>query len=285
MDEINFELSRHAKETLSWMLVAELLKHLDGPRVVLVQYPFEGHYDCLTISSPNEQHQILLNRLGANALAHGEVVEAIWSRAAYCPRETAFHIMSEANLPAGDSADINLGAITGATRIAQFLAEDMSVSGEVTWAWVDLQGGDPVHPLLGEFSFPDEWRAYEAPTESTSWAAWIYVLSNSSGLQALVNLKTGEMLDKAGKPWRKWRNPQINDEEGYPTTAIAYVLSFKEPGSAETSSWILRPSLARGVFKVQVDEADEVELNPVTSVSAIEHAHDVWITHDVADYL
>jgi hypothetical protein len=284
MDEINFELSRHAKETLSWMLVAELLKHLDGPRVVLVQYPFEGHYDCLTISSPNEQHQILLNRLGANALAHGEVVESIWSRAVYCPRETAFHIMSEAELPGGDSADINLGAITGATRIAQFLAEDKSESGEVTWAWVDLQGGDGAHPLLGEFSFPDEWRAYEAPTESTSWAAWIYVLSNSSGLQALVNLKTGEMFSKAGKPWRGWRNPQINDEEGYPTTAIAYVLSFRERGSAEKSRRVVRPSLARDFFRWTGDEADEVELLPLTSIE-LDDAPEVWMTQNGADYL
>lgn len=276
MYEIDFELTRNAKETLSWMVVAELLKLVDGNKGVVMTYPYGGHYDCLTISSHNEHEQVLLNRLGLNALAHGELVEFIWWRAAYCPRETAFHIMSEADLPAGEGADSNLGAITGATLIAQFLAESMFESGDVTWGWASYLDDDTEHHLLKEFEIPDEWRTFQAPTESTSWTAWIWILANKNGLQSVVNLKTGEMLDKSGKPWNKWKNPLIKDDEGYPTTAIAYVLDVKEYGSEKASFQIVRPSLARGLYKTYMEEGDQAELTPMTSLPGLSAVRDVW---------
>lgn len=260
------------------MVVAELLKLVDGNKGVVMTYPYEGHYDCLTISSYNEHYQVLLNRLGSNALANGELVEFIWWRAAYCPRETAFHIMSEADLPAGEGVDFNLGAITGATRIAQFLAESLFESGEIYWGWGNHLLGDSEHHLLEEFELPAEWRIFEAPTESTSWTAWIWILGNKNGLQAVVNLKTGEMLDKTGKPWNKWKNPPIKDDEGYPTTAIAYVLDVTQYGSEKTSFQIVRPSLARGMYKTYMEEGDKAELTPMTSLPGRSAVSDVWIS-------
>lgn len=281
MHEIDFELSRNAKETLSWMVVAELLKHVDGNKGVVMTYPYEGHYDCLTISNFNEQDQVLLNRLGTNALAHGELVEFIWERAAHCPRETAFHIMSEATLPAGDGAQVNLGAIIGATRIAQFLAEDISESGDVTWGWASFLDEDTEHHLLSEFEIPPEWKTFQAPTESTSWTAWIWILTNKNGLQAVVNLKTGEMLDKAGNPWNKWKNSPLKDDLGYPTTAIAYVLDVIEIGTKKASFQFVRPSLARGMFKSYMEEGDQAELTPMTSLPGSAAVRDVWISTSV----
>lgn len=276
MYEIDFELSRNAKETLSWMLTAELLKLVDGPKGIIQTYPYDGHYDCLTLSSFNEQDQILLNRLGSNALAHGALVEFIWPRASYSPRETAFHIMSEAELPAGEGAEINLSAITGATRIAQFLAETMFENGEVTWGFASFLDEDTEHHLLKEFELPEVWRSFEAPTESTSWTAWIWILANTNGLQAVVNLKTGEMLDTSGKPWGKWKNQHMTDDDGYPTTAIAYVLDITEYGSTKVSFQIVRPSLARGTYKIYLEDGDHVEMKAMTSLPAKEAVRDVW---------
>ena len=278
MYEIDFELSGNAKQTLSWMLVAELLKFMKGPQAILVTHPFDGHYDCLTVSSPNEKQQVLLNRLGSTALAHDELVEFIWQRAAYSPRETALHIMSQASLPAGDSAILNMGAITGATRIAQFLAEDMSEAGQVVWAWDEHLEGDAEHNLMGEFTVPDEWRAFEPPTRSTSWAAWIYILCNAKGPHALVNLKTGETLGKSGRTSIGLRNSWIKDDDGYPTTAIAYLLTTKFPGQVTSSTEIVRPALASGMFRNHHEEGDEAETSPLTSLATMEDVKTAWLS-------
>lgn len=278
MYEIDFELNQNAKLTLSWMLAAELIKLMKGPQAILVTHPFDGHYDCLTVSSPDEKNQVLLNRLGSTALAHDELVEFIWQRAAYCPRETALHIMSQASLPAGDSPDLNIGAITGATRIAQFLAENMSESGQVVWAWDEHLEGDAEHNLLGEFSVPDEWRAFEPPTRSTSWAAWIFILCTAKGAQALVNLKTGETLGKGGRSSIGLRNPWILDDDGYPTTAIAYLLMTKYPGQEKSSSEVVRPALAAGMLRNHHEEGDEAELTPVTSLATMEDVKTAWLS-------
>jgi hypothetical protein len=271
MFEIDFELSKNAKTIMSWMICAELLKLVDNQRAILITYPFDGHYDCLTLSNPDEKHQILLNRLGENALAEDELVESIWARAAYSPRETALHIMSESQIPAGEGADFNLGAIKGATRIAQFLSEDMNGTADAIWGF-----GDESHDLLAEFLIPEGWKNFPSPTSSTSWSAWLWILTRKGSPEAVVNLSTGEILKKSGEPWRGFRNKALVDEEGLPTSTVA--VSLEMLGSGNTKPWnvIARPAFAHGTYRMFEEEGETVTVRPLRSLDSLDDVRSVW---------
>ena len=276
MFEIDFELSGNAKKILSWMVSAELLKLVDNQRAILATHPFDGHYDCLTLSSYDEQHQILLNRLGENALAEGELVEFIWSRAAYSPRETALHIMSESEVPAGEGADFNLGAIKGAIRVAQFLCEDRSRCRDVIWGCFVQAEDVQVHPFLSEFSIPESWRSMTPPTASTSWSAWLWVLTHDENPEAIVNLMTGEVLNKKGRPWYGWTNESIEDDEGLPASTIAVLIDVVEFGSERHFSQLTRPAFARGT-RIHLDgEGDSFDFTPLRELNSLEDVRSIW---------
>lgn len=292
--ELDSELSRYAKTTLSWMVAAELLKLIDEPQAVLQLRPGGDQYDTLVLSSFDEQAMLHLNRDGANALVRGELVEFIWPRAAFSPSQAARYIVATAmpdlwaRFSAGDAQPSarhphpdkphsdNLGAVTGAARIAQFLSEDLSESGGVTWGWIEGADGDGAHRDLDQFALPDAWREVASPTQSSSWAAWLWMLYNKNGLRAVVSLHTGEILDKSGAVWGKWRNPLIADESGLPTAPIAYELAVQQWGSSHTSTQSVRPSVARGMYKVATEDGDTAHLTPVTQLTSLDDVREVW---------
>lgn len=275
MHELDFELTPWAKTTLSWMLVTELLKLSGSRQDVFNLFPMGGQYDCIALVDERGE-QLLVNRRGENALVRGEVIGPMWGRVAFWPRAAATHLWSEAGLPAGNGLEANAAAIAGAAKIAQFCAEDMSETAEVFMGWDEFSPEHPNKAVLDEFALPDAWREAAAPQPDTTWAAWLWVLARKGEAVAVANLQTGEVIDKAGREWGRWSNPRITDEQGSPAVAIAYQLEVQQRGSSHSTTQVVRPSLARGMFKIATEDGDTANLTPLTQLTSLDAVREVW---------
>jgi hypothetical protein len=272
---LEFELSPYAKTTLSWLLVTEMLKLSDERHDVFNLFPMGGQYDCIALVNPHGE-QILVNRLGENALVRGETIGPMWARVASWPRAAAMHLWSEGRLRVGPGAEINSAALKGAALIAQFCAEDMSETAEVFMGWDEFSPDAPNKSVLDEFALPPAWREAEPPQPDTTWAAWLWVLARKGKIVAVANMQTGELVDKKGAPWRSFQNVAIVDEHGSPAVAIAYELEVRERGESHSSKMIVRPSVARGVHRNLVEDGDTVTMKPLTQLTSPFDVAEVW---------
>lgn len=110
----------------------------------------------------------------------------------------------------------------------------------------------------------------------TTWAAWLWVLARKGQAVAVANLQTGEVIDQAGRKWGRWSNPRITDEQGSPAVAIAYQLEVQQRGSSHSTTQVVRPSLARGMFKIATEDGDTANLTPLTQLTSLDDVREVW---------
>lgn len=273
--DLDFELTPYAKTTMSWMLVTELLKHADGPQRVLNLFPFGGQYDCLALADERGNQKLLVNRLGDSALVGDDVVSPIWGRVAYSPAEAARFVMSESGLALGRGSEVNEAAILGAAKIAQFCANDLYESAEVVWCWNEFDSEKPNLSVLDEIPIPDEWRAAEPPVPGTTWAAWLWLLVRKGEAVAVANLMTGEVIRCSdGKPYL-YGSEIIRDDLNEPIVPIAYLLTPEGP-NPQVSSFIVRPSLARGTVKHMAEEGDLMRMKPLFHLNTAAEVRDMW---------
>jgi len=211
------ELTPNQIEFLSWEVLSEVLKIIAEDVFIADLQPGGGQYDCLSLVTATPEIALMLNRNGTSAASGGESesVSGIWQRAITTDtRETAFHIMSELDLPADDEyAQRNSELIKTCKRIAYWVRSGSKGLGMAKCCWLDgTYGAGPAGHLLSQVAIPESWKLFDAPYRGSDWSALIYAMTLDDEklgekVVGLVNMKTGEAVLPDGSSWVEWHKP------------------------------------------------------------------------------
>jgi hypothetical protein len=277
------DLAYRSKAILSWIVAAELLKNIDDEVFIGILYPGGDQYDCLSLVTPQEEPFIMLNRNGVNCNVRGSLVTDIWSSAAQDPKQCAAIILSEL----GPEYEFNVNSqrnkllVEIAINIATYLNENYGRKASVDWAWIDASSYVGRNEIIDEFSIPDKWKLVEGPSENISWEGWLFIIKHDTQAVAVVNMQTGESLDKNGKSWDKWPK-KVFTTGGERIAPLGFKFDIKWPAGNLMNLDLVHPSLWRQTNKIYSEEGCEVNSYPISNISNKDLAIAMWAMVDDA---
>ncbi|CAB4566084.1 MAG: hypothetical protein F2555_02180 [Actinobacteria bacterium] len=218
------EISDHQKEVLAWKIMGEALRFIDQDLVFADLHPGGGQYDCLSLISRESEIVLMLNRAGSSAAGKTDHVEDIWETAIKeNARAAAMYILSELGIDMYDEKDKdidNSDQVLTCKRMARWVQSQSEKIGKPICCWIDdTYYVGQAKTFLEQVKIPPNWIAQEPPYKGTDWSAWLFALTMGDKVVAMVNMKTGEAINRDGTPMQDW----------YKKSAVAKKIAMKKP--------------------------------------------------------
>lgn len=206
----------HVADALSWRLVAELVRRHPDELWALRTFPFEGHYDCLSVvrrSSPLEWPALRINRKGCHAdfswFGQGEPAAVAgeqlirWTDCVNAeePRDWLIELESTVGLskPRSRKLPPSTPASLAIRWIAQFLS--VQVGSRPRWtAWTVIDPAASAYAYsFDELPGPGGWVEKQGGDPAAVHGVWF--VGTHDGTPRLALSWSGDLWSASGKHW------------------------------------------------------------------------------------
>lgn len=212
------------ERVLSWQVMAELLKKVDGNVSIEWSDMGTGMYDCLCLLV--EGNLLLsMNRAGENTLIGDELKSGTWERASRSPSAAASHILLGSEVDRLGSMDsVREELLRKVVSVGNWLGKYFYKN---EFAWVSHEA-NKLHLMIGE---------YEQQ-----------VVDLTPGMDSIAD--TGFRIER--------------DQDGLPAVHLGYHLTATQFGTGKVvSESIVTASDARKQYRILSEELLDVTLEPI----------------------
>ena len=193
----NSEFTEQQQDSLSWRVIAELLKEIDEPVIPTELFPSSLLTPSFELETFNRSSLVSIRRRANRVIAGGAELPDIFERIQSDPNEAANFILSESNI------NVNAGprqqALAG-SQVARHFADLLKNEGiSIEWGWIDATDGmgdyfEAKTNLLSHFDVPETWREFGSPIADADWMAWLWFVNKDGRPHSVYNFKNGESV-------------------------------------------------------------------------------------------
>jgi hypothetical protein len=193
----NSSFTDEQKDSLSWALIAELLKIVEKPVIPTERFPASFFGQTFELEARNRQSLVSIARRANGVITDTSELPDIFERIQSDSLEACQWVLSESNITITDEPSVRAMAGSAIAKHFSYLA--LNEEATIEWAWIDATDGmgdafEPKTDLLSHFEVPGHWRELESPIESADWMAWIWVTSVSGKPFEAYNFANGEFI-------------------------------------------------------------------------------------------
>jgi hypothetical protein len=197
VDQERKDFTDGQKDSLSWAVIAELLKEIEEEVVPTELFPSSYFAQSFELEQFNRRSLVSIRRRANGVIAGSAELPDIFERIEINSQEAASFILSESDINITDTPTPQ--AIAGAEIARHFSELLKSGTHTVEWGWIDTvdgMGGEfaPKEYLLQNFEIPSDWKDFAAPVSETDWMAWLWFVSKDGQPHSVHNFKTGEAI-------------------------------------------------------------------------------------------
>jgi hypothetical protein len=197
MSQVDSGFSENQKDSLSWALIAELLKIVEKPVTPTERFPASFFGQTFELEDRNRQSLMSIARRSNRVITDSTELPDMFQRIQNDSLEACLWVLSESNITITD--DPSTRAMAGSAIAKHFSSLALNEEATIEWAWLDATDGmddvfEPKTNLLSNFEVPKHWQELESPIESADWMAWIWVTSLKGKPLEAYNFANGELI-------------------------------------------------------------------------------------------
>ena len=232
----NAGFSDNQMDSLSWRVIAELIKIIDEPVAPTELDPPSFFAKSFELERFTRQSLVSIRRRANGVITDSAELPDIFERIQADPLEACNYILSESDITITDEPTSQaLAGSAVAFALADLLNND---DFSVEWGWIDAADGmgdyfEAKTNLLSHFEVPESWRESGSPIKGADWMAWLWFVTKNVEPHSVYNFKNGEVILAKTDSERNMNNPEELSSTSIPQDVQEqlgfYVYALRDP--------------------------------------------------------